>query len=112
VLLSPTANGIAVFGLFGAGLLGGVLQQVGDAIGSHRVEQVGDVIAWVLPFEGLYQHALSAMAAGSPQNARDALEVTIFGGASSAPGWLAVWAAAFFAATLAIAVWRFRRQDL
>jgi ABC-type transport system involved in multi-copper enzyme maturation permease subunit len=112
VFLSPTANGIAVFSLFGGGLLGGVLQQVGDAIGSDRVEQVGDLITWVLPFEGLYQHALSAMAEGSPQNARDALELTVFGGASGAPGWLAVWAAAFFAATLAIAVWRFRRLDL
>jgi len=112
VFLSPMANGIAVFGVFGAGLLGGVLQQVGDTIGSERVEQLGDAIAWALPFEALYQHALSAMGAGAPQNARDALDTTLFGGASSAPGWLALWAAAFFAVALGLALWRFRRQDL
>ncbi len=112
VFLSPMANGIAVFGVFGAGLLGGVLQQVGDTIGSERVEQLGDAIAWVLPFEALYQHALSAMGAGAPQNARDALDTTLFGGASSAPGWLALWGAAFFAVALGLALWRFRRQDL
>ena len=83
-----------------------------ETIGSERVEQLGDVIAWVLPFEALYQHALSAMGAGAPQNARDALEATLFGGASSAPGWLALWAAAFFAVALGLAQWRFQRQDL
>jgi ABC-type transport system involved in multi-copper enzyme maturation permease subunit len=113
VFLSPMANGIAVFGVFGAGLLGGVLQQVGDAIGSSRVEQLGDATAWVLPFEALYQHALSVMGAGAPENARDALQATLFGGAaSSSPGWLALWATAFFAVTLGLALWRFRRQDL
>ena len=36
VFLSATANGIAVFMVFGAGLVAGLLGQIGEALGSTR----------------------------------------------------------------------------
>src|SRR3954447_18733190 len=41
VLLSSTANGIAVFMLFGAGLTAGLLGQVGRAISSDTLSRIG-----------------------------------------------------------------------
>ncbi len=60
VVLSSTANGIAIFMLFGAGLTAGLLGQIAEALSSDTLENVSRVAAWVLPFEALYQSALNA----------------------------------------------------
>src|SRR3954451_6993243 len=62
-LLSSTANGIAVFMLFGAGLTAGLLGQVAEALSSDTLADVARVSSWALPFEALYQSALSAITA-------------------------------------------------
>src|SRR5207302_1188099 len=54
VVLSATANGIAVFMLFGAGLVAGLLGSIGHALNSHAVKTSATIAAWVLPFEALY----------------------------------------------------------
>ena len=59
VFLSATANGIAVFMVFGAGLVAGLLGQIGEALGSDTLQNVAKVSSWLLPFEGLYQAALA-----------------------------------------------------
>ena len=40
VFLSATANGIVTFMLFGAGLVGGLMQSIADGIGSHSLGQI------------------------------------------------------------------------
>src|ERR671933_3051487 len=40
VFLSATANGIAALMVFGAGLLAGLLGEIGHAIQSHRLQQI------------------------------------------------------------------------
>ena len=59
VFLSSTANGIAVFMLFGAGLVAGLL---GDdrprAQLARRSSTPPTIAAWALPFEALYQDGL------------------------------------------------------
>ena len=57
VVLSSTANGIAVFMLFGAGLVAGLLGQIGEALGSRTLDDVASAVSWALPFEALYQAA-------------------------------------------------------
>src|SRR5207244_907553 len=42
VLFTSTANGITVFMLYGAGLTAGLLGQIGDAIGSHKLEHIAN----------------------------------------------------------------------
>jgi Cu-processing system permease protein len=61
VFLSSTANGIAVFMIFGAGLAAGLLGQIGDALAVQTLEDVARVSSWVLPFEALYQAGLHAL---------------------------------------------------
>ena len=61
VFLSSTANGIAVFMIFGAGLAAGLLGQIGDALAVQTLEDVAKVTSWVLPFEALYQAGLHGL---------------------------------------------------
>ena len=59
VYLSATANGIAVFMVFGAGLVAGLLGEIGEALSSDSLESAASVAAWLLPFEALYQSGLA-----------------------------------------------------
>ena len=65
VVLSSTANGIAVFMLFGAGLVAGLLGQIAEpeALNSETLATVSRSASWALPFEALYLSALSAVTA-------------------------------------------------
>ena len=61
IFLSATANGIAIFMAFGAGLAAGLLGQIGDALDVDTLENVAEVTSWLLPFEALYQGGLDAL---------------------------------------------------
>src|SRR5205823_5008214 len=58
VFLASTANGIAIFMIFGAGLVAGLLGEIGHALSSHTLEHAAKVAAWAIPFEALYQDGL------------------------------------------------------
>jgi Cu-processing system permease protein len=60
-VMSTIANGIAVFMIYGAGLLAGLLEQIGSAINSHDLERIGTIASWIMPFEALYQAGLSTL---------------------------------------------------
>ena len=69
VFLSATANGIAMFMLYGAGIVAGLLGTIGAALNAHTVQTVAHVMSLALPFEGLYRPASTRSAptrAGSP----------------------------------------------
>src|SRR5690349_2454140 len=63
IVLSSTANGIAVFMLFGAGLVAGLLGQIAEGVNSATLEKVARISSWAMPFEALYQTALSSITA-------------------------------------------------
>lgn len=112
VLLSAMANGIAVFMLLGSGLLFGLLSQIGEAIGSTRLERIGEVGSWALPFEALYQDALSRLAASSSGATRLVVELGPFGGARAAGLALVLWSLAYVVVAFAVAQALFARRDL
>jgi hypothetical protein len=112
VLLSATANGIAIFMLFGAGLTAGLLGQIAEALSSDTLENVSRVAAWVLPFEALYQSALNAITADTFGFTRYAIDLGPFGGAQTFGTGLWPYAFAYCAAVGAGALWAFRRRDL
>ena len=112
VFLSATANGIAVFMVFGAGLVAGLLGQIGEALGSHTLGTVADVATWVLPFEGLYQAALAGLTADTIGFTRLAIDLGPLGGAQAAGAELWLWAAVYLAGIGAWALRGFRRSDL
>ena len=112
VVLSATANGIAVFMLFGAGLVAGLLGTIGHALNSHAVKHASTVAAWALPFEALYQDALRMITANASGLTGFLLQLGPFGGAY-VHGWgIRVWAAFYLVAVLVLAVLAFGRRNL
>ena len=112
VVLSSTANGIAVFMAFGAGLTAGLLGQIGELIGSGTLQDVADVTSFALPFEALYQGALSYLTAGTAGVDRFVVELGPLGGARDAGPGLWLWVVVYLAAVTASAVAAFNRSDL
>jgi hypothetical protein len=112
VLLSATANGIAAFMVFGAGLTAGLLGQIGEALNSHTLLDIARISTWALPFEALYQSGLRALTADTQGITRVIVQLGPFGGAQGASGWLWPWAIGYVAAVWALTVALFRRRDL
>jgi len=112
VVLSATANGIAVFMAFGAGLTAGLLGQIGEALGSRTLDRVADWVSWVLPFEALYQAALSALTEDTVGFTRLAIDLGPFGGAEDAGPLLWPWALVYLGLVAVAASAAFARRDL
>jgi Cu-processing system permease protein len=112
IFLSATANGIAVFMAFGAGLAAGLLGQIGDALAVETLEDVAQVASWLLPFEALYQAGLNALT----QDSRGATGVIVqlgpFGGAQEGGPQLWLWSAVYLALVALAARVAFARRDL
>ena len=111
-LLSTTANGIAVFMLFGAGLTAGLLGQIGEALDSESLDQIASIASWALPFEALYQDGLYALTADVGGLTGVAVQLGPFGGAQDAGGLLWPYALLYIAAIGVVADRVFRRADL
>jgi len=112
VVLSSTANGIAIFMLFGAGLVAGLLGSIGHALGSPTIEHASRIAAWALPFEALYQDGLRLISSSATGTTGFLLQLGPFGGAF-VHGWgVRVWAAGYLCAALGLAVFLFQRRDL
>jgi ABC-2 type transport system permease protein len=110
--LSSTANGIAVFMLFGAGLVAGLLGSIGHALDSHAIKHAAAIAAWVLPFEALYQDALRQITANASGLTGFLLELGPFGGAY-VHGWaIRFWAVGFLVLVGGAALAGFARRDL
>jgi Cu-processing system permease protein len=112
VFLASTANGIAVFMVFGAGLVAGLLGQIGEALSSDTLSDVATTASWILPFEALYQSALGALTADTVGFTRLAIDLGPFGGAEDFGPLLWPWAIAYLAIVGAIAVRAFAARDL
>ena len=112
VFLAVTANGIAVFMVFGAGLTAGFLGQLGEALGSETLQDVARVASWVLPFEALYQDGLTDLTADTGGVTKAVVDLGPFGGAEPAGAWLWPWSVAYLALVGAAALIAFRRKDL
>jgi Cu-processing system permease protein len=111
-VLSSTANGIAVFMLFGAGLVTGLLGTIGHALNSHAIKHASTIAAWLLPFEALYQDALRMMTESTNGLTGFLLQLGPFGGAY-VHGWpIRVWSVLYLAGVLALGVFSFSRRDL
>ena len=112
VVLSSTANGIAIFMLFGAGLVAGLLGTIGHALNSHVVKEASTVTAWAQPFEALYQDALRMITENTSGVTGFLLQLGPFGGAY-VHGWsIRVWAIAYLAAMLGLGLFAFSRRTL
>ncbi|HEV3002470.1 MAG TPA: ABC transporter permease subunit [Solirubrobacteraceae bacterium] len=111
-VLSTTANGIAVFMVFGAGLTAGLLGQIGEALDARTLDRIADVTSWALPFEALYQHGLALLTADVEGTTAAIVNLGPFGGAQEASVALWPYAVAYVAAVAGLAALSFSRRDL
>jgi Cu-processing system permease protein len=112
VFLSSTANGIAVFMLFGAGLTAGLLGTIGHALNSVTIEHASRDAAYALPFEALYQDGLRLISSNATGVTGFLLQLGPFGGAY-VHGWgIRGWAAVYLCVALGLALFAFSRRDL
>jgi Cu-processing system permease protein len=112
VFLSTTANGIAVFMLFGAGLIGGLLGQIGEALGSQTLVDVGRRTSLALPFEALYQDGLHRLTSETFGAAAFVVRLGPFGAAEAGGSGLFAWVLVYFAAVAFAAGVAFAHRDL
>jgi ABC-type transport system involved in multi-copper enzyme maturation permease subunit len=112
VVLSSTANGIAVFMLFGAGLVAGLLGTIGHALNSHTIKHASAIAAWALPFEALYQDGLRMITENASGLTGFLLQLGPFGG-GYVHGWpIRIWAVAYTLGVGALALAAFARKNL
>jgi len=112
VYLSTTANGIAIFMLFGAGLTAGLLGSIGNALENDTLEDVAAVASWALPFEALYQAGLHALISETTGLTGVILQLGPFGVANGASNAIVPWTLVYVGLVLGAAVWAFGRRDL
>ena len=112
VVLTATANGIAVFMVYGAGLIAGLLGQIGDALQSDNLQHIATVAAWALPFEALFQDGLDATVSSTGGITGAILDLGPFGGAEHAGPLLWPYTLLYVAAVIGAATWVFKRRDL
>lgn len=112
VLLSSTANGIAVFMVFAAGLVSGLLATIGHALNSHAIEHAATIASWALPFEALYQDALRMITERTSGLTGFLLQLGPFGG-GYVHGWpIRFWAAGYLLLAGSAALAAFARRNL
>jgi ABC-type transport system involved in multi-copper enzyme maturation permease subunit len=112
VFLTSTANGIAVFMIYGAGLIAGLLGQIGDALQSDNLQNISAVATWILPFEALFQDGLNATVSDTGGITGAILKLGPFGGAHHAGALIWPYTVLYVAAVIGAATWAFGRRDL
>ena len=113
VYLSGAANGIGVFMLFGAGMYGGLLGEIGEVRNSHGLRQTAAVIRYVTPFEWLYQSSLGRLIQGEGGVTQTIMRwLGPFGGSVNGGTAVWLWSAAYALVLAAATVFAFSRRDL
>jgi ABC-type transport system involved in multi-copper enzyme maturation permease subunit len=109
-LLSTVATGISVLMAYGAGLIAGVLGQIGDSLHAQTLARIAAVVSWLLPFEGMYRDALEKLSPSGPLG--ELVQLGPLGGANSGGPGLWLFTAAYIVACGLLASWRFGKADL
>jgi Cu-processing system permease protein len=112
VFLSATANGIAMFMLYGAGLVSGLLASIGAALNAQTVLTIAHDISLALPFEGLYQAGLHALGSNETGLTRVLVNLGPFGSSHPNTVGFDIWAAFYLVVVCVLAAMGFERKDL
>ena len=112
VALTATANGIATFMMLGGGLFAGLLGQVGHGIGNRDLEHAAHIVSWALPFEALYQAALSLTTADQSGLTRFLVRLGPLGGGDPGGVWLVPYVVGYLFVVAAVAMAATARRDL
>lgn len=106
--LSTMSNGVMVFGLYGVAFIGGWIEQFGSYFQNQTAVNVGILCSLIMPSEALWKRAAFEMQ--SPLVA--SLGISPFTAGSAPSPLMLVYAGAYIAITLLLAVRRFQGRDL
>jgi hypothetical protein len=112
IAFTATANGIATFMVLGGGLFAGLLGQVGHGIGNRGLEHAAHVVSWALPFEALYQAALSLTTADQVGLTRFLVRLGPLGGGDPGGVWLVPYVVGYLFVVATVAMAATARRDL
>jgi Cu-processing system permease protein len=105
---SGLATGGVVFGLYGLAFIGGWIEQFGSMLQNQTAVEVGIITSLIIPSESLWRRAAFEMQ--SPISG--ALGMSPFSTISVPSTLMIGYAVIYLIATLALAVWIFKRRDL
>jgi ABC-type transport system involved in multi-copper enzyme maturation permease subunit len=110
--LSATANGIAMFMLYGAGLVAGLLASIAAALGAGTLQTIAHDMTIALPFEGLYQAGLHSLGSNQTGVSRVLVNLGPFGASRAGSISFYLWSVAYLAVVALVATVVFERRDL
>jgi ABC-type transport system involved in multi-copper enzyme maturation permease subunit len=109
-VLSTVATGISVLMAYGAGLVAGLLGEIGRSLGATTLSHIADGVSYALPFEAMYRDALNRLSPGGPL--AELVQLGPLGGARGGGPGLWLYAIGYVAACAVLAAWVFRNSDL
>ena len=107
--LSTLSNGVALFMLYGLTFIGTWVEQMGALLGSPTAVRIGSVASWVLPVEALWRRAAFAL---QPGGALSNNFLSPFAAITTPDPKIVLYAVAYAAVALGLALFSFSRRDL
>ncbi len=108
-LFQTMANGVVVFMLYGGALLGGLLETLGGVLNINSLVNTGVVTSLILPSDSIWRLASSLLQPNSQLRFDSPIPIAVASPPSNA---MIVYAIAYIAVLLGLAVLSFRRRDL
>lgn len=105
---STLTNGVVLFMLYGLAFIGAWVEQIGSLLQSRAAVRVGIVTSLIMPVEALWRRAAYLMQPSLVRN----IPFSPFGGTSTPSQAMVLYAAAYAAVALALAIRSFSRRDL
>jgi len=112
IFFAPIANGIGTLMVFGAGLMTGLLGEIGRAIDSQKLQHIARIAWWLFPFDALYEDALHRLTIDTTGFDAFVLRLGPFGGSHHAGGSLLLWSAIYLVIVGIVALGAFTAKDL
>lgn len=109
---STVTSGVVTFSLFGVAWLAGIIELIGEQVGSQTMRMIGIITSLVIPSDALWRGASfylqspAALAFGGAQSPNP------FAGVAPPTTTLIVWSIGYVVVGLLAAGWRLRRRDL
>jgi ABC-2 type transport system permease protein len=114
--LAGMVGGVIAAILFGIAWMGGIVGGVGTAFNNVTITNVGTLTKLILPTDGLWRGAVwslePAIVIAGQQQLGPAVAANPFFAAEPPPAAYVVWAIAWIAAMLALAIWSFRSREV
>jgi ABC-2 type transport system permease protein len=114
--LAGMVGGVIAAILFGIAWMGGIVGGVGAAFNNVTITNVGTLTKLILPTDGLWRGAVwslePAIVIAGQQQLGPAVAANPFFAAEPPPAAYVVWAIAWIAAMLALAIWSFRSREV